>query len=714
MKLQYAFEIAALIILLLFLFDFLRVKKFPKASTKLLCVLITCAFLISCLDIANGYLQDKTNLSNVYKITSIAFYCLDGFICYFALLYILAICNKLRKVNIFLHIIYILPALANTIFTVLATFNISPLSFNFMEYVYGSSFTIPYVAISSFYVLLYFLNLLVFRKQLKKSERFAIILFNLIHIICVAGQTFMPQILLVGFARVCAIGIMYLTLERPAEYVNTETQLFNKTALTTSVNAKKFKNKPFSLIMVKLTNFHLIADMFSYEKQNSLFKDIALEIKNSQPNKHIFQADKYSLFITETKNRTDDIINNIQQRFNNTWDLNGKQIRLSANILSIDYPTHFEDISEAMDLLSYMSSQLKNTTLNGVMKASPEILKKYKRSKAVELALQNALMNKSLMVYYQPIHNAKTGQIYSAEALIRLKDSVLGFIPPYEFIEIAERTGSVVELGEFVFETCCKFIAEHVQNNQLPLHSIEINLSAIQCMQANLADKFINIMQKYNINPALINLELTETAITSSESLALEHMQKLKAQGVTFSCDDYGTGYSTCSYLLKFPFNQIKFDKTMIDSMFENKNAKVIVTNEILTLKELGFSIVAEGVEHPEQLLTLAMKNVDYIQGYYFSKPLSEVEFIIYAQTSMFNHKNNIKKVLEEKTQKIDKKSSEPNTTQKSKNIETTDIVTTQKKEVISIKPKLLTTDKITKPITPPVRKNASSGNSSK
>ena len=94
MKLQYAFEIAALIILLLFLFDFLRVKKFPKASTKLLCVLITCAFLISCLDIANGYLQDKTNLSNVYKITSIAFYCLDGFICYFALLYILAICNK--------------------------------------------------------------------------------------------------------------------------------------------------------------------------------------------------------------------------------------------------------------------------------------------------------------------------------------------------------------------------------------------------------------------------------------------------------------------------------------------------------------------------------------------------------------------------------------------------------------------------------------------
>lgn len=158
--------------------------------------------------------------------------------------------------------------------------------------------------------------------------------------------------------------------------------------------------------------------------------------------------------------------------------------------------------------------------------------------------------------------------------------------------------------------------------------TIHVNLSVVQCMQQDMADRLIQIIDRYHVPPGMLNLELTERMTLNDTELMHAHMQKLGSKGVRFSLDDYGTGSSNCAYLIDYDFPMVKFDKTMIDSYFESKTANLLLSNEFRTLKNLGISIVAEGVETAEQVEKLEETDMNYLQGYFFAKPAPADEFI--------------------------------------------------------------------------------------
>ncbi len=240
--------------------------------------------------------------------------------------------------------------------------------------------------------------------------------------------------------------------------------------------------------------------------------------------------------------------------------------------------------------------------------------------------LERGLKEHNFEMYYQPIYSLKEERFVSAEALIRLKDRDYGYVSPGIFIPAAEQSGFIDDIGNFVIESVYKFVSTH-NLKRLGLSYIEVNLSVEQCLKEHFADYIVGTQNEYNVRPERINFEITETAYNSAKDVLDYNIKKLKARGYQFSLDDYGTGYSNMQRVLNLPLKLVKIDKSLVDDL-DTENGASIVRNSIKMMQDIKLEVVIEGVETEDQLETLKSMGADYIQGFYFSRPLSELQFL--------------------------------------------------------------------------------------
>ena len=233
-------------------------------------------------------------------------------------------------------------------------------------------------------------------------------------------------------------------------------------------------------------------------------------------------------------------------------------------------------------------------------------------------------------MYYQPIYSVRERRFVSAEALIRLNDEEYGIISPGIFIPAAERKGLMGPIGDFVLESVFRFISEN-DLRVLGLSYIELNLSVAQCLQSDLSDKILALQKKYHINPECVNLEITESTYENFSQTTDMNIRRLSENGFTFSLDDYGTGYSNMHRISRLPLKIIKIDKTLVDDMARADGLSVL-ENTVTMMKDIRKEIVCEGVETSEQLAALEKMDVDFIQGFFFSKPLPEESFVAFVK----------------------------------------------------------------------------------
>ena len=236
--------------------------------------------------------------------------------------------------------------------------------------------------------------------------------------------------------------------------------------------------------------------------------------------------------------------------------------------------------------------------------------------------------------------------LIGAEALIRFRNSEQNMISPEEFIPVSERTGDILRIGEFVFDSVCKMLSL-IDVEQYGIKKIDINLSVAQCMQDALADKFSSLRTIYGILASIINLEITETAAAHTPDVLLKNMQKLSAEGMELSLDDYGSGYSNMNYLLTLPFKMVKIDKNIVWSAYGNLRTQTALSATIKMIHELGMTVLAEGVETQEQCEWLSQLGCDYLQGYYFSKPLKKEDFLDMMLKSVEEHSSELESMEE-------------------------------------------------------------------
>ena len=251
---------------------------------------------------------------------------------------------------------------------------------------------------------------------------------------------------------------------------------------------------------------------------------------------------------------------------------------------------------------------------------------KVKVKSDMDMVISRGIKNRNFEMYYQPIYSIKEDKYVSAEALIRLNDEVYGFVSPALFIPAAEESGAIHEIGDYVIEDVCRFVGSE-EFRDSGLEYVEINLSVAQCIESDLYEKIDSCMQKYGVRPDQINLEITETAVDYDPETTDRNIDKLAGSGIPFSLDDYGTGYSNIKRVVSLPLSIVKLDKTLVDEM-DTPLMWIVISNTVRMLKRMGKKILVEGIEDKRSFMKFMDIGCDYIQGFYFSKPLPKDEFL--------------------------------------------------------------------------------------
>ena len=301
--------------------------------------------------------------------------------------------------------------------------------------------------------------------------------------------------------------------------------------------------------------------------------------------------------------------------------LNNHELYISTSIGISVFPNDGEDVDSLLRNADSAMYYAKDEGRNNFQFFTGAMNETSMEQLVLENSLRKALQNNELHLYYQPQLDIKSRKIVGVEALLRWKHAEKGFISPAVFIPVAEETGLIMEIGEWVMTEACKQGAVWRKAGYRPI-KISVNLSAKQLKADHLCEFISNILSNTGMDAEHLGIELTESAIIMEPEMALARLKAIKALGVELSMDDFGTGYSSLSYLKRFPIDTLKIDQSFIRDIKLDQESALLVKAIIAMAHGMGMGVVAEGVEQQEQLEFLRANNCDTVQGYYFSRPV--------------------------------------------------------------------------------------------
>lgn len=475
-----------------------------------------------------------------------------------------------------------------------------------------------------------------YRKTVTKSRFVALMTLIPVTLIAAIVQFFFKNALVEMFANASAIMLIGMMIQKPEERIDSDTGLEKLSAYVVDMKRAFFLGKPVEIIMVNVANYKPLQEMLSYDDVKDLKNQIVAEMLSAN-RKYKLDADlyyisdgKFCFVVSDGSPRIEDVAKQMIQFLQRGIRLSQMDVHITSRVCIVKCP---EDIEDVDDLLAF-GNDLNRKNRSELMYASQEYEKEYYDiMKDIDRIIEKALANHDFSVYYQPIFSVKGNRFRSAEALLRLKDDKYGFISPDIFITAAEKSGAIHKIGEFVLEEVCKFISGD-EFARLGLDYIEVNLSVVQCMQTNLAAQVLDILRKYHVRPEQINLEITETAASYSQKAILENLTTLSAAGIYFSLDDFGTGYSNMTRIASMPFYLVKLDKSFTHAE-DNPRLMIVLKNTIEMIKAMNMQIVVEGVETEQMVDRFSRLQCEYIQGYYYSRPLPQRDFVEFMKKAV-------------------------------------------------------------------------------
>lgn len=418
-------------------------------------------------------------------------------------------------------------------------------------------------------------------------------------------------------------------------YIDKLTGLPNRLLFEEKVNeiieVKKLTDEGFALIYMDIDNFKHINDMLGHEFGDLLLKSIANILKDfiKYPN---FVArsggDEFAIIFDNIKDRKS-VVNEVEKllkELRRSWNINSQEFYVSYSVGISVYPEHGINLSSLLksadiamyyvkkgmkDNYCFYSLEIENKNLNVIKKVN---------------YLRQAIKKKEFYLLYQPIIDLSSGEVIGGEALIRWNHSIIGNIPPMEFIPLAEESGLINDIDKWVLET----VLTHKKEWKEKLNSnikISINMSGKKVTSDKIINEIRDLLNERNINPKEIQFEVTETSIMKDLEHSTYILRKIKELGIGIALDDFGTGYSSLTYLKKLPIDIVKLDREFIKNVINKESDLVIVEHIINLIHDLNLEIVAEGIEIEEQRLILRERKCNYGQGYLFSRPIAKEEF---------------------------------------------------------------------------------------
>lgn len=633
-----SFDIAAILILTLLLISCIMRKLTSGTPNKLFLLFIFTTWLATgfdiwavCLDNANS-----TNLSALFVAHS-GYLLIHNFTVPVYVLFVISLTDtwhKIRKSR-WIQVVLWAPFLV-----VAAALLLNPFARTMFlvegGYQRGPWFFLNYVSVAV-YLIFVIGYMIQYRDLLERSKMIAVMSYIPIGITALIIQLVSPSTLVEMFSSAISLLLMSIGVQRPEEIMDSDTQFMKYSAYATDMTRNYRNDKHVNVVMLNIGNFSSINAMMGYDFAMVVLNDVVARIRRinrtleNKGDVYYLDRGRFRMVFSENdRERAVRAADMLVKSLTEKSDFNNLDVSLNPFVILARCP---EEIPDFKTLMTFGMDFHEKLRFEGrVMKVSEAIHEDmFEIQNNIDKIIENALNFRRFQVYYQPIYSTEKAKFISAEALLRLFDPNYGFISPELLVTAAEKSGAIHRIGDYVLEEVCSFIASG-EFESLGLEYIEVNLSVTQCMRSNLAEDILAIMERYHVSSEKINLEITETAASHAQEVMAENLNKLTQAGVSFSLDDYGTGYSNIKRVIQLPLKIIKLDKTFVDEQ-DNPKMLVVLKNTVAMLKDMSMEIVVEGIETQEMLDFFTELRCDFIQGYFFSKPIPKPEFVSFIKS---------------------------------------------------------------------------------
>ena len=501
--------------------------------------------------------------------------------------------------------------------------------------------------VAALYIIIAMFSLMVRWNAINRKKRFTLLYFFGVTVGGILIQAIFKNLKTELFAEALGIMGVMLSIESEDDRLEQMTGVYNRVALQQDLKNYDMTETKYTIISLRIKNIDSMTKKTGSLDDDNFNLKLTDFLKTLVQRYYIYDVNRgqYVIAVPTTDSTKDNLLNTtfrrfepslscdtirdrIVERFKEPWEIERTSLSLEAAVMVVKCPSEAADRNEVFDLLN---NPIPRNITQDVFEGDD--LKYIRRRSEVEKAIMRGVENKSFEVYYQPSYNLQTFKMHGAEALVRLNDKKLGFIPPDEFIKVAEQIGLVGDIDDFVLHDVCALIKDGILEIG-EMDCINVNLSIVQFENDDFPQHLCNIVDEYGIDHSKICFEITETVESEDYRKLNEAIVFLKDKGFTFSMDDFGTGYSNVSSSLMLDFDQVKIDKSVLWEAEKSTLGMVVFENTIRMIRQTNRSIVVEGVETENQLNVLKKMNVDYLQGYYFSKPVPKQRFVTLVEIS--------------------------------------------------------------------------------
>lgn len=460
------------------------------------------------------------------------------------------------------------------------------------------------------------------KDYLKKRQCIMVFNFIVAGLVPTLVQYFYPNYMLSGVGTALTVFMIYLGNENEIEYVDRTTGALNREALVFHMTESRTKKNPMQIFVIALDNFKIVNEMYGMEGGNRIMQMMVEALKDIYDESAVFRlgGDNFVVVIEEKTEGAKEL-DRIRKVIGRKWMIGDEGVELSACVGLVHSIHHTEE--DFFNAMEYSIAQAKQIGKGQFFEVGEDDVKDMSRKVAIEQALMEAIESGHFEVHYQPIYDSHKKTFHSMEALARLRVDDFGYVSPEEFIRIAEQNGTIVQIGLLVLEEVCQFIKQYNLKDK-GIEFVEVNLSTVQCMQDTIYEDITEVLERYCIPPEMINLEITESAAAYSDDLLIRNMARISLTDITFSLDDYGSGYSNVNYLVDLPFSIVKIDKYLVWAAMKKVTSRKVLENIIKMFKAIDLKVVAEGIEDMEMAQMVIDMGADYLQGYHFSKPVAK------------------------------------------------------------------------------------------
>ncbi len=481
-----------------------------------------------------------------------------------------------------------------------------------------------------FYVVIGVIFFIKNKKAISHADSIAVIVFMFFGALGIIIQAIFSTLQVELFFEALACIVLMIVLENKGERLDVITGLLNRLSFN-DVNKRLLQAKSiYKIVLIRLKDSERLIKILGEREVDSFLRHVSTFLLKTSETKDVYRARRTTfaiIFRDEQYNSADAYTKVILERFAKEWRIDNIVVVADVAVTLIRVPENISSFEELDNLISADYHKSRPGSFFVHVDKIAEIAK----TSLYEKALKKALAEKKLYLNYQPIWSIKEKRTVSVEALLRVECEELEGVSPEKYIPIAEKTGVIKEIGLYVFEETCRFLSSpEIINSAIKF--VELNLSVYQLMYSDLIDCFEEIRKKYGVTSNMINLEITESAAALEDEFIAEQLEKLYKLGYSLSLDDFGSGYSNLIRMMGSHYRNVKIDKSILWSISRDGRDLELLTNVISFVKQRGFDVIQEGVETKEELDLVIKCGSDYVQGFYFSKPISKDEFIAYLK----------------------------------------------------------------------------------